>query len=112
MLESNDVANYDDSRVVGFKKGDYVIVHSTIKGYVSMRHKQNGSIFIYELVQQLSKFGTKQQRNLEDIVRQTCFATSKHEISGVRASQLPEMTTTLRAPCRLVLKGNQWCSLI
>ena len=106
MLEDNDVECFEDETVVGFKKGDYVIVHSTIKGYVSMRHKQNGSIFIYELAQQLNNLRTKHEGNLEDIVRQACIATSKHEISGVRASQLPEMTTTLRAQCRLVLKGN------
>ena len=107
MTETANTVNHSSDSVVGFKKGDYVIVHSTIKGYVSMRHKKNGSIFVYELSQQLSSLVTEQQQNFEDIVRQACIATSKHEISGVKASQLPEFLTTLRAQCHLVIKGKK-----
>ena len=107
--ESENTVSHLADGVVGFKKGDYVIVHSTIKGYVSMRHKKNGSIFVYELSQQLSSLVTEQQKNFEDSVRQACIATSKHEISGVKASQLPEFLTTLRAQCHLVIKGKKYC---
>ena len=101
-IGSNDTARQEDEGVVGFKKGDYVIVHSTIKDYLSMRHKENGSIFVYELSQQLHRSVAKQEGNLEDIVRQACMSTSKQ----LPVSQLPEMTTTLRAPCHLVIKGS------
>ena len=91
--------------VVSFKKGDYVIVHSTIKGYVSMRHRTIGSIFVYELSQQIQNLINKEKINFEDVVRQACISTSKHEKGGIDASQLPEMITTLRGPCYLVVKG-------
>ena len=67
-----------------------------------MRHKENGSIFVYELSQQLHRLVAKQEGNLEDIVRQACMSTSQQ----LPVSQLPEMTTTLRAPCQLVIKGS------
>ena len=101
-IGNNDYVLQEDGGVVGFKKGDYVIVHSTIKDYLSMRHKENGSIFVYELSQQLQRLAAKQEGNLEDIVRQACMSTSKQ----LPVSQLPEMTTTLRAPCHLVIKGS------
>ena len=101
-IGNNDYVLQEDGGVVGFKKGDYVIVHSTIKDYLSMRHKENGSIFVYELSQQLHRLAAKQEGNLEDIVRQACMSTSKQ----LPVSQLPEMTTTLRAPCHLVIKGS------
>ena len=96
----------DVDSVIGYKKGDYVIVHSTIKGCVSMRHKTNGSIFVFELSQKIVELESRQHSNFEDIVRQACISTSRHELSGLGASQLPEMTTTLRAPCKLVVKGK------
>ena len=101
-IGNNDYVLQEDGGVVGFKKGDYVIVHSTIKDYLSMRHKENGSIFVYELSQQLHRLVAKQEGNLEDIVRQACMSTSQQ----LPVSQLPEMTTTLRAPCHLVIKGS------
>ena len=115
MIEGNDSVGHvevvEDERV-GFKKGDYVIVHSTIKGYVSVRHKKNGSIFVYELSKQLSSLVAQPERNFEDIVREACIATSKHDLSGVRGSQLPEFLTTLRAPCHLVIKGIKILNII
>ena len=94
-----------DQRTISFKKGDYMIVHSTLKGYVSNRHKQYGTIFIQELTKSINELMRCENHNFEEVIRRTCFAASSHRFSGINASQLPEFTTTLRAPFRFILKG-------
>ena len=44
--------------------------------------------------------------NFEEVIRRTCFAASGHQSSGENAPQVPEFTTTLRAPFRFKLKGK------
>lgn len=53
--------------------------------FVSMRHKLNGSIFVFELAQKIENMVTSDQINFEDVVRQACIATSKHQVSGIDA---------------------------
>ena len=94
-------------REISFKTGDYLLVHSTIKGYISNRHVRYGSVFINELVKSIVEMMCYDDQNFEDVIRHTCSATSLHQFSGANASQLPEFTTTLRFPFRFIIKGNQ-----
>ena len=91
---------------ISFKRGDYMIVHSTIRGYISNRHKYLGTVFIQELTKSIKSQMSKQNHNFEEVIRSACFAASSHQSSGVSAPQVPEITTTLRAPFRFILKGN------
>jgi len=93
-----------DHEAISFKKGDYMIVHSTLKGYVSNRHKEYGTIFIQEMTKSINELMRYENHNFEEVIRRTCFAASSHRHSGINASQLPEFTTTLRAPFRFTLK--------
>ena len=95
-----------DHEAISFKKGDYMIVHSTLKGYVSNRHKEYGTIFIQEMTKSINELMRYENHNFEEVIRRTCFAASAHRRSGINASQLPEFTTTLRAPFRFTLKGK------
>jgi len=96
----------NNKSLISFKKGDYMLVHSTIKGYVSNRHHKYGSIFVLELTKSIVEMMSYDNHNFEEVVRRTCLATSQHQFSGVTTSQLPEFTTTLRAPFRFVLRDE------
>lgn len=93
-----------DNDVISFKKGDYMIVHSTLRGYVSNRHKYLGTIFVQELTKSIKEMMRQESHNFEEVIRRACFAASKHQSSGENAPQVPEFITTLRAPFRFVLK--------
>ena len=103
--ENKEDSNQDKLKI-SFKKGDYMIVHSTLKGYVSNRHKEYGTIFIQELTKSINELMRYENHNFEEVIRRTCFAASSHRHSGVNASQLPEFVTTLRGPFRFNLKGK------
>ena len=103
--EANEDENKDEG-VISFKKGDYMIVHSTLRGFVSNRHRYRGTVFIQELTKSIQKLMKKEKHNFEEVIRRACFEESSHQSSGTSAPQVPEFTTTLRAPFRFVFKGN------
>ena len=94
---------YDE---ISFKKGDYLICHSTITGYISNRHRRFGSPFIQELAAALKRCEVQQYSDVEEMFRVVRSATAKHQNSGDNAPQLPEMVSTLRAKFILPLKGK------
>ena len=98
--------NCKDEGVISFKKGDYMIVHSTLRGYVSNRHKYLGTIFVQELTKSIQELMRQENHSFEEVIRSACFASSSHQSSGENAPQVPEFITTLRAPFRFVVKGN------
>ena len=98
--------NLVEDGLISFKKGDYLVAHSTIKGYVSNRHRRYGSIFVHEMVKSIVEMMAYENHNFEDVIRFVCMKTSRHQFSGLNASQLPELTTTLRARFRFLIKGN------
>ena len=97
---------YDGNGEISFKKGDYMVVYSTIKGFVSKRHRKNGSIFVRELANSINELMTQKNNNFVEMVEHACIATSHRQSSGIVSLQLPEITKTLRAPFDLILKGN------
>ena len=97
---------YDGNGEISFKKGDYMVVYSTIKGFVSKRHRKNGSIFVRELANSINELMTKNNNNFVEMVEHACIATSHRQSSGIVSMQLPEITKTLRAPFDLILRGN------
>ena len=99
-LEENGQA-YDE---ISFKKGDYLICHSTVSGYVSNRHRRFGSPFIQELAVAINGCAAQQYSDYEEMFRVVRSATAKHQYSGSNAPQLPEMVSTLRAKFILPIK--------
>merc|ERR1719414_2808058 len=81
-----------------------MIVHSTLRGYVSNRHRFFGTVFVQELTKSIQELMRKDDHNFEEVIRRACFAASKHQSSGESAPQVPEFITTLRAPFRFVVK--------
>ena len=97
-----------DPESIEFKKGDYLIAHSTISGFVSNRHRRFGSIFVQEITKAINQYMGKGQNHFEEVVRIACSSSSWHQYSGEKAPQLPEYTTTLRAHFKFVLKSKQF----
>ena len=73
---------------------------------MSNRHRRYGSIFVHEMVKSIVEMMAYENHNFEDVIRFVCMKTSRHQFSGLNASQLPELTTTLRARFRFLIKGN------
>ena len=105
IFKFDEDGNEDDG-FISFKKGDYMIVHSTLRGFVSNRHRYMGTVFIQELTKSIQELMRKESHNFEEVIRSACFEASNHQSSGTNAPQVPEFITTLRAPFRFVLKGN------
>ena len=82
---------------ITFKKADYTIVHSTVSGFVSNRHRRFGSPFIQELAAAIKENMTQDNTDYEEVIRVAILATAKHQHSGSNAPQMPEFTSTLRA---------------
>ena len=80
-----------------FKKGDYVVVHSTVPGFSSNRHRRFGSPFIQELSASIKEHTAQGNTDCQEMILVAMLATAKHQYSGSNAPQLPEMTTTLKA---------------
>ena len=95
-----------DPDIIEFKKGDYLIAHSTISGFVSNRHRRFGSVFIQEITRAINQYMGKGENHFEEVVRIACSSSSWHQYSGTKAPQLPEYTTTLRAHFKFVLKSK------
>ena len=91
---------------ISFKKGDYVIVHSTISGFISNRHQQLGSPFIQELAAGIKRSVVEDNTDYEDILRDVRLATANHQYSGGNAPQLPEMVSTLSGKFILPAKSK------
>ena len=97
-----------DPDIIEFKKGDYLIAHSTISGFVSNRHRRFGSVFVQEITKAINQYMGKGHNHFEEVVRIACSSSSWHQYSGMKAPQLPEYTTTLRAHFKFVLKGMSY----
>ena len=95
-----------DPDIIEFKKGDYLIAHSTISGFVSNRHRRFGSVFIQEITRAINQYMGNGANHFEEVVRIACSSSSWHQYSGMKAPQLPEYTTTLRAHFKFVLKSK------
>ena len=80
-----------DEGVISFKRGDYMIVHSTLRGYVSNRHRVFGTIFVQELTKSIQQLMRKDDHNFEEVIRRACFAVSKHQSSGESAPHVPDL---------------------
>lgn len=108
LMTAQEVSEYSSKNkgAISFKKGDYMIVHSTLRGYVSNRHRFFGTVFIQELTKSIQELMTKENHNFEEVIRRACFAASTHQSSGTNAPQVPEFITTLRAPFKFTLKGK------
>ena len=101
FVASNTVqieANIPDSKQISFKKGDYHIVHSTVSGFVSYRHRDLGSPFVQELATAIKTFMVQGNKDYQDMIRIVQISTAKHQRSQNDALQLPEIVAaTLRA---------------
>ena len=97
-----------DPDIIEFKKGDYLIAHSTISGFVSNRHRRFGSVFVQEITKAINEYMGRGKNHFEEVVRIACSSSSWHQYSGMKAPQLPEYTTTLRAHFQFVLKGRDF----
>ena len=102
-----------ESNEISFKKGDYHIVHSTVSGFVSYRHRELGSPFVQELAAALKTFMVQGNTDYQEMIRIVQSSTAKHQYSENDALQLPEIVSaTLRAKFILALKGKQTYSYI
>ena len=91
---------------ISFKKGDYLIAHSTVAGYISNRHEEYGSVFVRELSEAIQEHMTNGINCFADVIQRACFSTAKRQETGTEYTQLPETTSTLRAHFKFLLKGK------
>ena len=98
--------NVDEHDEISFKKGDYLIAHSTISGFSSYRYQTSGSPFIRELVSAIKEHVVSDNINCEKLIRDARKATAKHQQSGSNTPQLPELISTLRADFMISVKSK------
>lgn len=104
-FEYATVSNRGESEL-SFKRADYMVVHSTVGGFVSFRDTDVGSAFIHALVNAITKHMAHGQKNFAEVVKLAAYNTSRHQKGGVDEVQVPEVVSTLRFDYYLEFKGN------
>ena len=92
--------------VVGFKRADYMIVHSTVGGFAANRNATEGSAFIQTFCDTIQRdTNVDGARHFADLIQQTKFRLSDEGHGSMSCLQIPEVTDTLCYHFALELKG-------